>query len=132
MTQTVSTYEQQGIDFAKNHGVKLTIKSVDYGKYFPDDKEDRYIFTCNLQRGGKSYTFKFGQSIVKGGEEPAMYDILACLTNYDPGDFEDFCSNYGYSNDSRAAERTYKAVVKEYAAVERLFGDILEELREIQ
>lgn len=64
--------------------------------------------------------------------EPTMYDVLTCLTKYDPNTFEDFCSEFGYDTDSRAAERTHKAVVKEYEAVERLFGDIIEELAEIQ
>lgn len=63
---------------------------------------------------------------------PSMYDVLTCLTKYDPEGFEDFCSNFGYDTDSRGAERTYNAVVEEWANVEILFGDILEELQEIQ
>jgi hypothetical protein len=64
--------------------------------------------------------------------EPSMYSVLACLTKYDPYSFEDFCYNFGYDTDSRKAEKIYHAVVKEWEAVERLFGDILEELEEIQ
>jgi len=64
--------------------------------------------------------------------EPTMYDVLTCLTKYDPETFENFCSEYGYDEDSRTAERTYKAVCKEYEAVDRLFSDVMEELQEIQ
>ena len=61
-----------------------------------------------------------------------MYDILSCLEKYENANFDDFCSNYGYDNDSIKALKTYKAVSKEYKNVFRLFGDIMEELQEIQ
>jgi hypothetical protein len=64
--------------------------------------------------------------------KPTNYDILACLQKYDVGSFEDFCDNYGYDNDSRKAEKTYKAVCKEFEGMERLFSpDELEILSEI-
>lgn len=63
---------------------------------------------------------------------PSVYDVLACLTKYDPGTFEDFCSDYGYDKDSRTAERIYFAVQKEYAQLARLFTpEQMEELAEI-
>lgn len=124
-------YKQQAIDFAKKHNIKLDILECTYGKYFPDDEQCRYIFKCRLRRNGKSYTFNFGQSINEGANEPDMYYVLSCLTKNDPEGFEWFCSNYGYDTDSRSAEKTYKAVCKEWKAVERLFGDILEQLQEI-
>lgn len=63
---------------------------------------------------------------------PSVYDVLACLTKCDPGTFEDFCSDYGYDEDSRTAERVYFAVQKEYAQLARLFTpDQMEELAEI-
>ncbi len=30
---------------------------------------------------------------------PTAYDILACLTKYEVGTFDDFCSNFGYDTD---------------------------------
>ncbi len=41
---------------------------------------------------------------------PGAYDILACIEKYPVYDFADFCSNYGYEEDSRAA---YKAALRE-------------------
>lgn len=62
----------------------------------------------------------------------SVYDVLACLTKCDPGTFEDFCSDYGYDEDSRTAERVYFAVQKEYAQLARLFTpEQMEELAEI-
>jgi hypothetical protein len=65
-------------------------------------------------------------------KEPTMYDVLTCLTKYDPGTFEDFCGDYGYDEDSRRAEKTYHAVVKEFEGMQRLFtSEELEILAEI-
>lgn len=64
---------------------------------------------------------------------PTCYDVLACLTAHDPGTFEDFCHEYGYDEDSRAAERIYIAVQKEFANLKRIFDpEQLEAMQEIQ
>ena len=130
----MSEYTKQAKKIAKKYGVKLSvIGDPEYRKYFPDDKESRYVFKLRLQRNKKSYTFTFGQSIADGEEEPTLYDVLACLTKYDPGSFENFCGDFGYDEDSRRAEKTYKAVCKEFEAMQRLFpeSEVLEELAEI-
>ena len=128
-----TTHEITAEQFATKHGIKLTvIGTPEYKVHFPGDKVARYVFKLRLSRNGKSYTFSFGQSINEGSNEPTMYDVIACLTKYDVGDFENFCGEFGYDIDSRTAERTYKAVLKEWKAVDRLFSDILEEMNEIQ
>jgi hypothetical protein len=125
-------YQQQANKFATATGTKLKINRSEYGKHFADDKENRYIFNCTLTRNGKRYTFNFGQSIAAGHNEPTMYDILTCLTKYDPENFKFFCSEYGYNEDSIKALKTYKAVQREFKGVNRLFSDVLEQLQEIQ
>jgi len=87
--------------------------------------------------GEKGWTAKglaeFADPISKTRKAPTEYDILACLTTYDPGTFEDFCADFGYDEDSRQAEKTYKAVRAEYEALARLFNDDeLEAMGEIQ
>lgn len=124
-------YQKHAIEFAKKHGITLEVLDQEYRKYFAEDRQARWVFTLRLRRKGKQYTFTFGQSIAAGGEEPSMYDVLASITKYDPEDFENFCSEFGYSDDSISALKIYKSVVKEYKAVERLFGDIIDELDEI-
>ena len=115
---------------AEKFGIKLNIISRHYGFIEWDKETKREVFKLQLKRGRKSYTFDFGQSVACGSEEPTPYDVLACLQKYDVGTFEDFCSDYGYDEDSRTAEKTYKAVVKEYEAMSRLFTD--EELDVLQ
>lgn len=62
--------------------------------------------------------------------KPTAYDVLAGLQKYEPGTFEDFCSDFGYEEDSRTAERVYKDVCDEYINLKMLFSD--EELAQLQ
>jgi hypothetical protein len=65
--------------------------------------------------------------------EPTAYDVLACLTKYDPGTLEDFCGDFGYDVDSKKAEKIYEAVKDEWKNVCMLFTDEeIEKLQEIQ
>jgi hypothetical protein len=127
----MSEYTKMANDFAKKHNVKLHILGEpEYGKYFTGDKQPRYIFKLKVVRNKKSYTFKFGQSINEGYNHPDLYSVLACLTKYDVGTYDDFISEFGYDVNFNS-QKIYKAVCKEYEAVERLFGDVIEELSEI-
>lgn len=127
----MSEYENNAIAFAKKHGIKLHILDEEFRPYFPGEVESRSVFKCRLTRKGKQYTFNFGQALAYPGKEPGMYDVLACLTKDDPGSYQDFCWEYGYESCSRQAYDTYKSVLKEWKAVNRMFGDCLNDLREI-
>ena len=129
--KAINDYEKQALYFAKKYGVKLQILGSEY-KTMWSEEQKRWVFKCKLSRNSKSYNFEFGQSIANGSKEPTMYDILSCLTKYDPETFENFCAEFGYDIYSRDSKKTYRAVCKEYEAVERLFGDIMDELQEIQ
>ena len=133
----MNEYTQQAENFAAKYGVTLEILDCEY-KPMWNETQKRSVFKLRLKRGRRSYTFEFGQSIKDGNTSPDMYSVLACLTKYDVGSFEDFCSEFGYSRydeetgrTNKQTERTYKAVCKEFAAVERLFSDCMEELQEI-
>ena len=135
--QSVSSYEQRAIYFAAKHGVRLSAGTPVYGIMW-NDNQYRWVFPLTLHRGNMQYSFKFGQSIAAGKKEPTIYDVLASVTKIDPGTFEGFCEEFGYEqfNDhytgsNKASLKTYKGVKKEYAAIERLFGDVMEELQEI-
>lgn len=63
---------------------------------------------------------------------PSSYSVLACLTKYDCGTFENFCSEFGYDIDSRKAKKVYKAVCKEWKNVQSIWtDDEIEQLQEI-
>ena len=54
---------------------------------------------------------------------PTPYDVLACLTKYDVGTFEDFCGDFGYNTDSRTAKKVYKAAKREFGKVFEIWTD---------
>ena len=78
------------------------------------------------------HKYKAELSVVKGRKKrvPTPYDVLTCLTKNDPGTFDDFCSEYGFDNDSIRARTTWEAVVEEWRKVKAFFTD--EELTEAQ
>lgn len=64
---------------------------------------------------------------------PTAYSLLACLQKYDPGTFRNFCSDFGYSDDSIKALETYRAVQEEFEKVQRFFtADEMVKLQEVQ
>lgn len=130
---TVTNYTEQANAFLTATGTTFKTVFFEHGKHFSDDTQSRDIYKIRLKNPKGSYTFKFGQSIANSGVIPILYDVLVCLTKYDPCTFENFCSDYGYDSDSRKAEKTYKAVVKEWQNICRLFTlSEIEQLQEIQ
>ena len=128
----MNEYEKQAQDFLESTGTELTVEYEGYRKYFPNDKEKRAVFEFILCRAGNQYIGTFGQSIAAGDAMPTPYDILARL-DYWEGDFSDFCSEYGYSDDSISALAIYDAVIRQSEGLRELFTfDELEKLGEIQ
>jgi hypothetical protein len=92
----------------------------------PENQRDHFLKSKSLYDLIK-YTVEYGgvtknDKIIKP-KEPNCYDVLACLTKYDPGTFENFCSEFGYDEDSKRAEKTYRAVKDEYQNLCALFTD---------
>lgn len=118
-------YNKQANDFLKKTGATIKINFSHNGKHFADDKQNRDIYKVTISKGKRFFTFNFGQSIAKSGLklQPNNYDILACLQKYDAGSFEEFCGEFGYNIDSSRAEKTYKAVCKEYEKLCTIFSD---------
>lgn len=100
---------------------------AEIGRNFANEKELK-----KLQMGVSYNERKSSFPLNKDYSEPTPYDVLACLTKYDPGTFEDFCSEFGYDTDSKRAEKTYKAVCDEWLNICKLFTDAeIEQLQEI-
>ena len=131
----MSIYTEQAEKFLKETGTTFKATFFKNGRHFPSDDEPRDIYKIVLKRGERVFIFNFGQSIANsdGKTKPTSYDVLAGLTNYDPDTFGEFCSSYGYDNDSRKAEVVYKAVVEEWKQVKILWSDEeISKLQEIQ
>lgn len=70
------------------------------------------------------------------GKKPTKYSVLASLQKYDVGDFEEFCREFGYDvygveGYNKESYAIYSATKKEWENVNKLWGDCLDELREI-
>ena len=131
----MSEYNKQTEKFLKETNTEFKAVFLKNSFHFEGDKETRDIYEITLKKGDREYKFKFGTSIrdTEKGIKPTAYNVLSCLQKYDVGSFEDFCGDFGYDEDSRKAEKTYKAVVKEWGNVKSLWSDkeILK-LQEIQ
>lgn len=158
----MNEYIKQANDFCNKYNTTIKVVYSHTGSHFADDKEKRDIYNIEIQRvkNGKilAYDFTYGDSMfnteknqetikrvdgkrVKSGKRkqvvtPSNYDILACLTKYDCGDFDDFFSDFGYEINSEKdyikVKQIYLNVKEEYKNVHRLFSDCIEELEEIQ
>ena len=133
----MNEYIANAKNFLKSCNAKMSITFKRYGKHFEDDKDFRNIYTVRIDRDGKSFSFQFGDSVMNtlNHKRPTCYDVLACLQKYDVGTFEDFISEFCYTIDSyednKRINKLYRAVVREYDKVTRIFGDVMNELQEI-
>jgi len=143
-----SEYIKQAQKFLKDNETRLNINFIKTGKHFKDDKEDRDLYHFILSNKNGIYAAQFGDSIQNtryrlsgktiadnkpAWKKPNAYDILSCLSGYDPEDFENFCAAYGYDDDSISALKVYDKVKAEYAGLRTMFTDEqLEQLNDIQ
>lgn len=125
--------------FMVNFHVSMTFTWDGWRDHFGDGVE-RPVWKVRIRRylgdKAKSFQVMFANSLASGGKQPSPYDVLSCLTKYDPGDFEDFAMTYGCDMDSYKARcKIYPAVVKEWENIKKLFDTndgALEALREIE
>ena len=139
--ENTMTYQEQAEQFLKITGTKIKFTFTKHDYHFQGDDKRRDIWRVTLSRSKEGMntgikttqkmTVRFGQSLANTGEQPTAYDILTCLTKSDPIDYHNFCSEYGYDTDSIKALKTFKAVQREWQGVNRVFGDVLEQLQEI-
>ena len=134
-------YIRQADDFLKNANATCEIDFVGLAvNKIWNENVKRRLYQVTLRTPKGSMLFDFWDSIhntnkslkSNRGFKPTSYDILACLTKYDPGTFADFCVDFGYDEDSRKALEIYFAVQKEYSELCRIFTPKqIEALREI-
>lgn len=127
----MNAYEFQANKFCRDNNVIITSVFTGHKKHFNCDTQPRDTYAITILRGNASMTINFGQSIANKGKKPSSYDILACLTKYNPGSFEEFCNDFGYDADSRKAYDIYLLMCKEWQGVKDVFIGILEQLRGI-
>ena len=137
----MSEYEVQALDFLKKAEAQLHISRSGEVKGFPFDQHDtlwHYKYLITLTRKGKQYCFTFYDSHNNwlNNKRPSKYDVLASVEKYEPYDFENFVSEFGYEiydeADAKRVRKIYEACDKQYQRLLDLFGeDLMQELQEI-
>ena len=144
----VSTYETEARDFMTRNNIEMSItfKDREVNRIWNEIvKRNRYSVYIQNTDTDEAMRVIFWDSIydTEHNVTPTCYDILACLTKYDPGEYEEFCSEFGYETEienqfgrftrNETAYKIWRACCDEWRNVKRVFGEgeILEELREI-
>lgn len=119
--------------------------TIDYWNSYRDEEENYFAFSVlsHSQSGTGPLEGKYWDKYrvagkfpngprIKKRNVPKPYDVLACIQKYDPGTLSDFCSELGYSEDSKRDEQIYLAVCKEFQKVRKFFTEAeIEALQEI-
>lgn len=132
----MNDYKKQTEEFLSKFGIKFEYENISVEISRLDPKRRNYKYIASFIRPGKQVDFEFHGSIAdwKTGKRILhAYDVLTCLTKDNPGMFSDFCSEYGYEEDSRKAFSTYEDVCEEWKKVSSFFSaSEIEEMKEIQ
>lgn len=84
-------------------------------------------FRCRISVKTRSFSFYFSQGSALT-KPPTLVDVLNCLaldaTGFESAaTFESWASDYGYSVDSRAAEKIYRTTRRQTQQLRRVLGD---------
>lgn len=118
MVNTIQNdYVMQANEFSERNGIeiKITFKERNsnpmWGENYLRNCYSVYIRNTN---SGAVMRVTFWDSIYNTTHNitPTCYDILACLTKYDPGDYEDFCSELGCCGIMKAPEEKISSKMK--------------------
>lgn len=114
--------------FITEQKITMTVKSRDAT---PDESESfgagASHWTCTLRIGRRRMSTPFSMGAAHT-TEPEARDVLNCLASDAltvgfAASFEEWCAELGYSADSRAAERTYRATRRQAERLCAVLGD---------
>jgi len=135
----MNQYDQQALDFLAKHGITFSFKLANTKVPSWDKNRQCNHFVATFKKGKSKLSFDFFDSIhnfQKGVVELDAYTALTvCSAEIHCADtFEDFCSEYGYDEDSRSAEKTFRALSKMSKKLKKFFDteEMREDLGEIQ
>lgn len=123
--------------------LEIGVQFTGIKKHFADDKDERLtgIYTITRISTNRTISFDFGFSINdteaisadasatkkdrKEFIDGLLYTVLACCSSdyYIPIDFEDFCSEFGYSEDSIKAKNVWEACLKQSSKLKKVFTE---------
>ena len=90
---------------------------------FPDGRKDEYATKEAIR-----HECETGKKATPPSLEEVCYSLF--MDAYD-GDFEDWCEEYGYSDDSIKAKAMYKECCRTHRSLQRMFGSHYDSLKEL-
>lgn len=111
-------------DFIAAHGIKMTSRQVDRNPNMEDSGTMDH-WRCTITCAGRRMVLTFSQGSGHHGNAPDLADILNCCASDSSAldeTFDDWCSNLGYSTDSRKAHRIFRACVNQTTRLQKLLG----------
>jgi hypothetical protein len=127
----MTDYEKQAADFLGARGLHFAALQAREQAAPPwakvgEDHGTKYRITITRSKTGASISFDFWGSIkdCEDGTKPTAYDVLACISGdaNAPETFEDWCGDYGYDTDSRAAYATWERCKAFAAKLQHFFS----------
>ena len=123
-------------EFAEKHGLVLTSQKVSERKDKLMDNAEMDHWDCTLMYEGSTYGFYFSKGLGHEGAPPNIEEILDCFKSdlaYNDLDFNEFCEDLGYDDDSIKDKKIYRAIRAQNEAVIDLLGeDLVEDLLAIE
>ncbi len=119
--------DQMTLDaFIKSAGLTMTAGRTDSNPNMDSSTAmDHWKVTIRAGRSRMSTVFSMGYG--HKGNAPTLADVLDCLasdaSSVAQADYDEWARDMGYDTDSRKAERTYKACVRQGEKLKRLLGD---------
>jgi len=141
-----SENKKQLIELIKQ--LSITIEDIgtayDHDEYREQDPKmqymnERIVYSVIVKRNNKQIVFKFCDSYANSYDrkkweyqgikipiKPSLYSILACISAeymYQGMNFKDFCSEYGYNEDSIKDNDLYKKCLEHNKKLHEIFTD---------
>jgi|GEM_PF-5747452 len=119
-------------EWMATNGVSMTARFDSHGRMFDCDKDDRDIWRVTVRHGRRSFTIRFGQSIVDSGNgiPPCITDVLCCLPKCDPGTLADYIDTYGSCEpdemtvaEHRQLQAGWRETCRQWRQMERVLAD---------
>lgn len=104
--------------------IGIESKEVDNNPNISGDAWDANHYCVTLRYDGRQMTTYFSMGIGLT-DKPSAIEVVGCLVrdaHYSSYSFSEFCYDLGYDEDSRSAERTWKAIKKQTTRLRRLLG----------
>lgn len=121
MTAPTKTMAQ----FITENFVRMTCKPTDRNPNM-HSSADMEHWRCTITHNGQRMVVTFSMGSGHNGAEPTLATVLDCMasdaSSCDGLTFEAWCRELDYDTDSRRAEHTYRAVVRQAKALRRVFG----------